>query len=302
MGSINSLFDAGQCALELVNERDFYLQTKEHLEALENKLDEYIYDNLRKHIRANISRFTDFRVKPSDPDLVDEVINQVLDHYDVQSTWKEHLINIVIDKLKDDFELWYRPHMPTNRKFFDIHIWREVRRKLNILDVMSKSTIDEMYNEWLIIIKEMGSIPIDDNKTTNTLDLIYREITINYQDRDLNDKDTVLYLINYVADGFDYNLNQTDIDLLMSAITAKAKSQQENTMSKSIKVTTEHFINGTNIKDVDDDQIITYIAETEAQIVRLENIETNSKTITAKVKEHKDAIASMVKLLDNRNK
>jgi len=61
---------------------------------------------------------------------------------------------------------------------------------------------------------------------------------------------------------------------------------------------TKHFINGTDVTSMSEDQMIQAIANGEAEIAKLEALSTKSKTIANKIAAIKATIADIVTHLD----
>ena len=66
----------------------------------------------------------------------------------------------------------------------------------------------------------------------------------------------------------------------------------------SNKVTTQHFINGVNVKDLSKSECINIIRTAEADIATLEAIETESATVENEVKSLRKFIGEVVTHMD----
>lgn len=65
-----------------------------------------------------------------------------------------------------------------------------------------------------------------------------------------------------------------------------------------MKVTTQQYINGTNVKDLDKSDCIGIIRAAEADIATLEGVQTESKAVTAEIAGIRSFIDEVVEVLD----
>lgn len=70
---------------------------------------------------------------------------------------------------------------------------------------------------------------------------------------------------------------------------------------KTMRVVTKQFINGTNVNDMNNDDLIMQISDAEARIKQLKSVETKSKAIMQEVKNIETFIDDVVTILDNRD-
>lgn len=73
---------------------------------------------------------------------------------------------------------------------------------------------------------------------------------------------------------------------------------QEDTMNKSIEITTKTFANGTDIATMKDADIFALIAEQEAEIEGLKKIKAQPKKLVAEIAKREAGIAALVAYLD----
>lgn len=98
---------------------------------------------------------------------------------------------------------------------------------------------------------------------------------------------------------------ETDTSIQQELTIDEFKLIKDTTMQK-IKpnlITTEivHTINGTNVTELSNEQLLNYIVELEENIKRLNNVETKSKYVAKTIKEQTATLAIIVKHLDERN-
>ena len=63
---------------------------------------------------------------------------------------------------------------------------------------------------------------------------------------------------------------------------------------------TVHYVYGTDVATMSDEQLIEAIKQVEGEIAKLDVVETESKKIAAKKTELKDMLAKIVETLDGR--
>lgn len=70
----------------------------------------------------------------------------------------------------------------------------------------------------------------------------------------------------------------------------------------AIKLSTQHYVNGENVKDLTQAQCMNIIAQGEADIATLEALTTKSEAITAQIANIKAGLEEVAKILDKKAK
>lgn len=83
---------------------------------------------------------------------------------------------------------------------------------------------------------------------------------------------------------------------------AKELTTKKETKVMRIEITKKTFINGTDITTMTDDALFAKLAQAEAEVKELEAIEAKPKKLVARIKEVKQSIADLVKLMDATDK
>ena len=74
--------------------------------------------------------------------------------------------------------------------------------------------------------------------------------------------------------------------------------EPQESVKHILKLSTQHFINGTNIKDMSASACISCIADAKDDIARLEALDVNSSAITKQIADLNKGIEVVVKVLD----
>ena len=317
------MHEAEICGLELVNDRVFYQYISGPLQRVQDV--DYPHRNdvnmLRVEIKKSIAKFTRFSIRGADNDTVSVVIDYVIDYYGCLN-WDE--------QLKADIECWVENNIVEHRGLFLDRAFPEAT------SCLFKIAIQELVGD-VVISNYLNNETISD--IYEYVEGVYRGETTN-GDADIESVDYSA-IEQYIRGdpsfmgGLTIHIHGDDIDNIIAGvildvarrleiesvpvteiqrITTSIKlfiyeqkhdgemPEEKDMKDAPITVTTEHFVNGQNIKELTDDQIINFIAETESKIEKLKSVKTKSSTITAKIAEHETAIQGMVELMDSRNK
>lgn len=127
-----------------------------------------------------------------------------------------------------------------------------------------------------------------------------------YHDEFANAEDRVAYVMpgwdslpvaTYIVEFMEYNLNLAPNKPIDEVTDANLTIQEDNTMTTKF-FETKHFLNAQDISQMSDEQIYAAISKKEADIAKLEAINTKPKRLIAQIEEAKGELAALIAHLD----
>lgn len=103
--------------------------------------------------------------------------------------------------------------------------------------------------------------------------------------------------ISYIVECLEYNLHLAPNKPIDEVTDANPTIQEDNTMTTKF-FETKHFLNAQDISQMSDEQIYAAISKKEADIAKLEAINTKPKRLIAQIEEAKGELTALVAHLD----